>query len=147
MANEIGSGEFLVIFALSLLLVRRKDVRAAGILILAGCTLAYHAGHFIKEYIALPRPFIALKDVSLLAYENGFTFPSIHCAYAFMAATVLAGFFKRYVLFFAIATLAGISRIYIGVHYPLDVIGGAALGIMVGLILLGVYKEIAGKSS
>jgi membrane-associated phospholipid phosphatase len=57
------------------------------------------------------------------------SFPSAHAAYSFMMATLLATWFPRYrVLFFILAGFIGWTRIYLGLHYPIDVITGGILG-------------------
>jgi undecaprenyl-diphosphatase len=57
------------------------------------------------------------------------SFPSAHSAYAFMMATLLAYWFPRYrIIFFPIAGLIGWTRIYLGLHYPTDVMVGGILG-------------------
>jgi undecaprenyl-diphosphatase len=57
------------------------------------------------------------------------SFPSAHTLYAFMMAALLATWFPRYwILFFTIAALIGWTRIYLGLHYPTDVIAGGLLG-------------------
>jgi undecaprenyl-diphosphatase len=58
-----------------------------------------------------------------------YSFPSAHAAFSFMMGTLLAFWFPRYrILFFIVAGLIGWTRIYLGVHYPTDVIAGALLG-------------------
>jgi len=57
------------------------------------------------------------------------SFPSAHTAFAFMMAVLLSRWFPRYqFIFFIIAGLIGWTRIYLGLHYPTDVIAGALLG-------------------
>jgi undecaprenyl-diphosphatase len=57
------------------------------------------------------------------------SFPSAHAAFSFMMATLLALWFPRYrVIFFIVAGFIGWTRIYLGLHYPTDVIVGALLG-------------------
>jgi undecaprenyl-diphosphatase len=57
------------------------------------------------------------------------SFPSAHAAYSFMMATLLAIWFPRYrFIFFIIAGFIGWTRIYLGLHYPTDIIAGGILG-------------------
>ena len=68
------------------------------------------------------------------------SFPSAHTLYAFMMATLLSARFPRYrALFYVAAGLIGWTRIYLGVHFPTDVAGGALLGYgITRLFLLGM---------
>jgi undecaprenyl-diphosphatase len=57
------------------------------------------------------------------------SFPSAHAAFSFMMAILLSTWFPRYrMIFFIIAGFIGWTRIYLGVHYPTDVVMGALLG-------------------
>jgi undecaprenyl-diphosphatase len=70
------------------------------------------------------------------------SFPSGHAATAFACATVLASLAPRWrVSFFVLAALIAFSRVYNGVHYPTDVLGGSALGLLVGLGVLRVTRR------
>ena len=64
------------------------------------------------------------------------SFPSGHAATSFAAATVLSFARPRWApAFYLLALAIGFSRVYVGVHYPLDVVGGAVLGIAVATAL------------
>jgi undecaprenyl-diphosphatase len=86
----------------------------------------------IKQSIKRPRPFQALAGiVNLIVPPDTFSFPSGHTAGAFVM-TVLIGFYHPS-LFFPLclwASFVGLSRIYLCVHYPTDVLAGAGLGII-----------------
>lgn len=74
--------------------------------------------------------------------RDSLSFPSAHAVNMFAQATLFTLFYpKRWIIFFTIATLIGISRIYIGIHYPSDVIGGALIGAGIGAVVFYVYKR------
>jgi undecaprenyl-diphosphatase len=91
-----------------------------------------------KSIIGRHRPF----ETQLGPPSSTHSFPSGHAATAFACATVLASFAPRWrVPFFVLAALIAISRIYNGLHYPTDVLAGAALGVGVGLAVLWASKR------
>ena len=86
---------------------------------------------FIKLLIPRHRPF----EHQIGPSERTHSFPSGHTATSFAAATVLSLLVPRYrVAFYVLAALIGFSRLYNGVHYPIDVLTGAVLGTLVGLL-------------
>jgi len=77
------------------------------------------------------------------------SFPSGHAATSFAAATMLSLSFPRFAPFlYVLAAAIAFSRVYVGVHYPLDVIGGAALGVLIATALRVLMIRIGrGRSS
>jgi undecaprenyl-diphosphatase len=73
-----------------------------------------------------PEPLVNVPDTA--------SFPSGHAATSFAGATILALAFPRLAVpLYVLAAAVAFSRVYVGVHYPLDIVAGAALGVVVAL--------------
>lgn len=70
------------------------------------------------------------------------SFPSNHAANICALSTILIYLYNNKKYFLVIAFLISISRVYIGVHYPLDVITGGALGICISLLIIWLSKKL-----
>jgi undecaprenyl-diphosphatase len=122
--------------AVAFLLVR-GDRRFRWMVLFSAVTLLVTdqlSSQVLKPWIARPRPCAVLNQVHLLVgCGAGFAMPSSHAANLFGQAVLFSCQIKAarwYLLSFAL--LVGLSRIFVGVHYPADVAAGALLGIMVG---------------
>lgn len=89
----------------------------------------------VKELVDRARPALADPAINpLVATPDNPSFPSGHAATAFAAAAVVVSFHPRLRWpVYGLAALVALSRIYLGVHYGLDVLAGAALGLAIGL--------------
>ena len=98
----------------------------------------------LKEVVDRTRPPLADTDVTALVNVPGSpSFPSGHAATAFAAATAVAVLHPRLrIPALAIATLVALSRVYLGVHYWLDVAAGAAVGVAIGLAVALAAKRL-----
>lgn len=98
---------------------------------------------FIKEIIKRPRPEIILELP--ITNHSVFSFPSGHTAAAFTFAVIFSRYYPKYkAIFYSIAVLTGLSRIYLGVHYLSDVLFGAFVGIISALFII-IYENEANK--
>jgi undecaprenyl-diphosphatase len=94
----------------------------------------------LKPWVARERPFVADPTSRVVGYQSRtHSFPSGHSASSFAAATVLSFAIRGpgLVLAWALAVGIALSRIYIGVHYPLDVTAGAMVGVALGVWVTG----------
>lgn len=111
------------------------------------CSLAmtYIVVQFIKVAIASPRPFAVLPHtVLLIPDQGGFSFPSMHTALTTaVAMSVLIHHRRLGLLLLVFALLVGVSRIFVGVHYPVDVLIGAVLGGGIALLVHLLFSRIS----
>jgi len=125
----------------------KPRVRAAVIVSVIAALIARYA---VKAAIVFayprPRPFVGLSAVhpliNILPWENLQSFPSGHAIFFFAIAAALYYFNKKIGFWaFIIAALIGIARIYAGVHWPSDILGGAILGIATGWLVYRFYRN------
>ena len=131
---QLGSlaGSFAVVAA-TLLITRDRRLALAA---LVGSQAAYWSAKAVKEIVGRGRPTVLLHGVHLHEAVSGFGYVSAHTAVAVALAAALAPSFPRgaRVVAVALAGLVGFARIYAGAHLPLDVVGGAGLGLVCGTL-------------
>jgi undecaprenyl-diphosphatase len=120
---------------------KRKALIVLGLIALTVAIGDSLASQVLKKIFARPRPcnpdFFVEGGRFLLGMPRSFSFPSSHSVNMFSVATLLFCFYRKYgVYFYSFAALIAYTRVYNGVHYPSDVIGGAAIGCLLGW---GVY--------
>ena len=99
--------------------------------------------YFMKEIFDRMRPLVIFGQKVRVFHEllERGSFPSGHTQIAFSVATYLTSRFKKYWwIFYSAALCMGLSRIYIGVHFPLDVLSGAIVGTAVAWIMIRSIK-------
>ncbi len=140
------AGLFWII--LCLLFLCFKKTRKVGIVMMIALIVdALIVNVCLKNYFARIRPYDAYEDIiRLTGIQTEYSFPSGHTAVAF--ASVMAIYLtlkkeqKKYFIFVWIfACCIGFSRLYLGVHYPSDVLVGALVGMMSGWIAYWIVKK------
>ena len=131
--TSLGNGGLFWI-GLGIVMLVFKKYRLAGGAGLLSMALNYLITNLtLKELVARPRPYTVLEELTILIDRPGeFSFPSGHtsCSFAFAVAIYLLLPKKYGVPAMVLATLIAVSRLYVGVHYPIDILGGVAVGII-----------------
>ncbi len=143
--SALGNYAFIwVILGIILIVfVGRNDV---GVTLLFTVVLAgIIVGFILQPIFAHVRPYDAGIGVSAVmgVSRTGYSFPSFHAATSFAAATVIAMIAGRRwgTWAFVGAVLISLSRIYLGVEWPLDIVVGALVGVLVGVVSAWVYNQ------
>jgi membrane-associated phospholipid phosphatase len=133
---------FLIVF----LMKEKKKALLIFVVALFSLVLADGSGNVLKHLIQRPRPCAVFDDINLLVGCGGsFSMPSNHATNTVAVATSFL-FMTRNPLKYivaAVAVLVGISRVFVGVHYPGDVIAGALVGALSSAVVisLAVWSE------
>jgi undecaprenyl-diphosphatase len=124
--TQMGSLLFAVIVPLSLIISGQEKLVRVGLKIALVLVVSETLVFLIKRVIQRPRPFTILPEViNTRATACQYSLPSGHTCAAFAMAFVLTSAFPGLdYIFFTLATLVGLSRMYLGVHYPSDVVAG-----------------------
>ena len=142
--NKHWSGRIILLSLWLLLLLRGgKQGRIAALMLIPSFTLSDQLNSsYLKFIFDRPRPCHVLTDVQLLVpCGSGYSFPSSHAVNNLAAAVVLSHFLPRWSwAFYTFASLMAFSRLYVGVHYPSDVLGGALIGLGCGWLVVAVYQ-------
>ena len=136
--SKLGSdGIVWLAVGLGLALLWRRVLPLA--LVVLAVAAADGVAAILKDVVGEKRPH---DPGALMAIPSSKSFPSGHTAIAFAAATVLTALVPRAApAFFLLALAIGYSRIYVGVHWPLDVAGGAVVGVATALLLLVIARR------
>lgn len=134
--------------AVAVLLIICKKTRKTGISMGAALLIGVIVGNLIlKNAVARIRPYDLNSGVELLVNAlSDYSFPSGHTLASFEAATVLLIRDKRLgIPALVLAILIALSRLYLYVHYPTDVLAGALLGALIGVFACFLVNRIYEK--
>lgn len=130
----------------SIYLIYKQKKRGLIILILIILTVAIsdQIGFYIKDAVGRLRPCWQFSDINILVpCGQGKSFPSNHAINNFGASIILSYFFRsKAKYFYILAIFVSFSRVYIGVHFPLDLLGGAVLGSLVGMGVIMLHQKL-----
>ncbi|MFC1594619.1 phosphatase PAP2 family protein [Candidatus Omnitrophota bacterium] len=144
--------EPLVLLSVGILLflLERKSARLSAALFILSIIFTRMIVFCLKDLVSRPRPMDVFKTIKLIGSSVSYAFPSGHTTTIAVAATILSFKYKKLSwLFILIALAVGISRVYVGHHYPSDVLAGWFLGFVIGLLFVGaqdLFRKIFSSS-
>lgn len=148
--TTLGNGGFIWI-AGSIMMLISKKIRNIGVMSLVALAFSVLIDNIIlKNLIARIRPYDVIAGLtSLIGNQNDFSFPSGHTGSSFAVAVVMfCGLSKKIgVPALVFAFLMGFSRLYVGVHYPSDVICGALIGTGIAVLTYCLGMLLADKKA
>ena len=146
-----------------------QERRALVLWVALACVLAYGLNLLIEQFVFEPRPFIGHKVHLLVSHVADASFPSDHAAWSFAVVGMLvlvllppfvaawrkrtegwrtSGFasilvpFLLMLMALVVACSIGLARIYVGVHYPVDILGGAIDGLIAAGIVSALHRVL-----
>jgi undecaprenyl-diphosphatase len=143
--NALGIffAEYLIYIlgGVTLLLFRKKLQRSIWA-VLAVILAKFGIAELIRFFWSRPRPFIENNVNLLIEKASEPSFPSGHASACFALSYVVYHYNKKAgIVFFFASFLVSIARVFVGVHWPLDVLGGAAVGILAGWIVVKISQR------
>lgn len=151
--NKTLFGRLLAATIWILLLVKGgKKGRIVGLMLIPMIVLTdQFSSGVIKKIVMRPRPCHEIAGMPILANirllvdcGGGYSFPSSHAVNNIGAATYFSYFYRKWTwAFFVLACLVALSRVYVGVHYPSDILGGAIIGALCAGVFIGTWKILA----
>lgn len=146
--TNLGGVFFTSLTVLIIIFFGSNKNKYLGFEVLISITICQIVVYTLKAILSRERPYNILEHLHTFGIEmKDYSFPSGHSAASFSIATIVALNIPRLSIYvFALAMIIGVSRIYLGVHYPTDVAAGVILGfsisLMVHLYLLDYIKVL-----
>ncbi len=135
---------YILFFSLTLFLIRNfKKYWPMVVLVVAGAVIArFVITEIIRWLWERPRPFVENNVNLLLTHTNTSSFPSGHATLCFTISTIIYFYNKKAGIGFLVASfLISISRVFCGIHWPSDIIAGAAIGIFSGWLIMKILAQ------
>jgi undecaprenyl-diphosphatase len=134
--THVGGARFTIITVLLLLIFTTDQTRMTALSSALALTLSHLPVHFIKKMYPRKRPYVILENTKFPSNPlQDHSFPSGHTTAIF---SVIVPFVllvpTLFFVLFPLAFIIGVSRIYLGLHYPTDIMAGGILGFTCGVI-------------
>ena len=139
--THLGGAKFTIITTFLLLILSPRETRLIAISSAVALSASHIPVHFVKQLFPRKRPYLIIEKTKFPANSlQDHSFPSGHTTAIFAVISPYLLFIPQLVLLLLpLAISVGVSRIYLGLHYPSDVIAGGILGSITGAICFYVF--------
>ena len=135
--TQMGSAVFTIFSCLLIICIGKGEVRGVGLKALVSLTISHLIVNLLKNRVCRLRPIEVLPNLNTFNVAiDYYSFPSGHTTAVFAIATILA-FNESFLALvcFPVALVVGITRLYLGVHYPSDVLAGMVLATFTSAVI------------
>ena len=146
--TEYGREAFWIMTIIVLFVVGGISGKKTAIVLVLAFIVIIPIGYAAKDLVQRERPSIPESDI-ILAQDSDYSYPSGHATIVSAGAAIALALFRdskrKQAISLALtveAALVCISRVYVGGHYPLDVIGGILLGVGISFLFIGATKQV-----
>jgi undecaprenyl-diphosphatase len=136
----LGSTALMIFLCIYSILNSETKMHSFGIKCTTALITSNLISQIIKKCVSRIRPFLKFDNLNIKKIGiDKYSFPSGHTTAAFTAAVMLVLTFSHAYIFISVASLVGISRMYLGVHYPTDVMAGTIIGTMTSFVVYNLF--------
>ena len=146
--TEYGREAFWIMTVILLFVFGGMSGKKTAIVLVLAFIVLIPIGFAAKDIVQRPHPTIPESDF-LLAQDSEYSYPSGHATIVSAGAAIALALFRDSKRKLAIslalvleAALVCISRVYVGGHYPLDVVGGILLGVGISFLFIGATRQV-----
>ncbi len=130
---------FWILLILFLAFGKKREI---AILMIITAIISLGVSSILKTEISRERPYQVLDVRQLVPDEDNTSFPSNHVLLSTALSTIVFAYYRKYgSALFVLSGIIALGRVYLGVHYPSDVLGGVIIGAVIGLLVLYANKS------
>ncbi len=133
----LGGATFTILISVGLIIFGKEGIKVIAARGLIALAVSFAIGTFLKKILGRPRPYMVIQNIHICdKVWKDYSFPSGHTAASFSLAINYSLSYPQFTIPLALyGVLVGTSRVYLGHHYPTDILAGAILGTLTAAII------------